>query len=73
MLRNPALKNYIGRLWQDFRTWLASDLADSGAQVHDAIPGLVNYAGQELDADPGIQRWIDEQILKAVPALVEEH
>jgi uncharacterized membrane-anchored protein YjiN (DUF445 family) len=41
--------------------------------VHGAILGLVNSIGQKLDADPAIQRWIDEQILKAVPALVEQH
>ena len=73
LIRNPALESYIGDLWRDFRAWLASDLADPGSQVHGAILGLVNSIGQKLDADPGIQRWIDEQILKAVPALVEQH
>jgi uncharacterized membrane-anchored protein YjiN (DUF445 family) len=29
--------------------------------------------GQQLGADPDIQQWIDEQILAAIPALVEEH
>ena len=73
LIRNPALESYIGDLWRDFRAWLASDLADPGSQVHGAILGLVNSIGQKLDADPGIQRWIDEQILKAVPAVVEQH
>lgn len=72
-IRNPALESYIGSLWQDFRAWLAGDLADPGSQVHGAILELVNSIGQKLDADPGIQRWIDEQILKALPALVEEN
>ena len=73
LLRNPALEGYIGGLWQDFRTWLASDLADPASRVHGAILGVVNSIGQKLDEDPGIQRWIDEQILKALPALVEEN
>jgi uncharacterized membrane-anchored protein YjiN (DUF445 family) len=73
LLRNPALESYIGGLWQEFRAWLAGDLADPGSRVHRAILGLVNSIGQKLDADPGIQRWIDEQILKALPALVEEN
>jgi uncharacterized membrane-anchored protein YjiN (DUF445 family) len=73
LLRNPALERYIGGLWQDFRAWLASDLADPGSRVHGAILGLVNSIGQKLDADPAIQRWIDEQILAALPALVEEN
>ena len=33
----------------------------------------MNSLGQKLDADPAIQRWVDEQILNAVPALVEEN
>ena len=73
LIRNPALESYIGELWREFRSWLAGDLADPGSQVHGAIQGLVNSIGQKLDADPAIQRWIDEQILKAVPALVEQH
>ena len=73
LLRNPALESYIGGLWQEFRAWLAGDLADPGSRVHGAILGLVNSIGQKLDADPEIQRWIDEQILKALPALVEEN
>ncbi len=71
LLRNPALEDYIGGLWRDFRAWLASDLADPASRVHGAILGLVNSIGQKLDEDPGIQRWIDEQILKGLPALVE--
>jgi len=73
LIRNPALENYIGGLWQDFRAWLTADLGDPASRTHDAILGLVNSIGQRLDEDPAIQRWIDEQILRAVPALVEEH
>ena len=73
LIRNPALESYIGGLWQDFRVWLGNDLADRGSRVQGAILDMVNSLGQKLDADPGIQRWIDEQILKALPALVEEN
>ena len=73
LVRNPALEAYIGGLWQDFRAWLAGDLAEPGSRVHGAILDLVLSIGQKLDEDPAIQRWIDEQILKALPALVEEN
>ena len=73
LLRNPALESYVGGLWQEFRAWLAGDLADPGSRVHGAILDLVNSIGHRLDEDPGIQRWIDEQILEALPALVAEH
>jgi uncharacterized membrane-anchored protein YjiN (DUF445 family) len=73
LLRNPALEGYMGELWREFRAWLAGDLADPASRVHGAILGLVNSFGQKLDADPAIQRWIDEQILKALPPLVENN
>ena len=73
LIRNPALESYIGGLWQDFRAWLTRDLADRESRVHGAILAMVDSFGKKLDADPGIQRWIDEQILKALPALVEEN
>lgn len=73
LIRNPALESYIGGLWQDFRAWLTRDLADRESRVHGAILAMVDSFGQKLDADPGIQRWIDEQILNALPALVEEN
>lgn len=73
LIRNPALENYIGSLWKDFRIWLTDDLADRGSRVHGTILEMVKSLGQKLDADPGMQRWIDEQILNALPALVEEN
>ena len=73
MLRNPALERYLDGLWREFRAWLAGDLANRDSQVHEAILELVRTIGRRLDADPAIQRWIDEQILKALPALVEDN
>jgi uncharacterized membrane-anchored protein YjiN (DUF445 family) len=65
-LDNPALGRYIGGLWEEFRTWLPAGMAER-------LPALIVRLGESLEADPAIQRWIDEQILAALPALVEEH
>jgi uncharacterized membrane-anchored protein YjiN (DUF445 family) len=37
------------------------------------LPGLIVELGEKLDADPAVRDWIDEQILSALPSLVEEH
>jgi uncharacterized membrane-anchored protein YjiN (DUF445 family) len=37
------------------------------------LPGMIVRLGEKLDVDPAIRQWIDEQILEAAPALVEEH
>ena len=65
-LQNPALAAYIGGLWQTFRAWLPGGMEQR-------LPAMIATLGQKLDAEPAIRQWIDEQILSALPALVEEH
>jgi uncharacterized membrane-anchored protein YjiN (DUF445 family) len=72
-LANPALAGYIGGLWEEFRAWLAADLERRPSAVHQKFAALVTALGGKIDADPAIQQWIDEQILTALPPLVEEH
>lgn len=72
-LQNPALARYIAELWVQFRDWLAADLARRPSVVHGNLVRILLSAGARIDADADIQRWIDEQILGAVPPLVEEH
>jgi len=72
-LESPALGRYIGGLWEEFRIWLSTDLNRRPSVVHDRMAGMLRSFAAKLDADPTIQQWIDEQILTAVPPLVEEH
>jgi len=72
-LENPALGRYVAGLWQEFRAWLEADLARRPSTVHDKVVGMVQDFGRRLEADAAIQQWLDEQILAAIPALVEEH
>ncbi|HEY1289138.1 MAG TPA: DUF445 domain-containing protein [Burkholderiales bacterium] len=65
-LDNPALAGYVGGLWDAFRAWLPGGMRGR-------LPGLIVELGEKLDADPAIRAWIDEQILSALPSLVEEH
>ena len=73
MIRNPALLGYVDSLWQEFRSWLGADLADANSRVHGALAGLVATLGENIDANPGLRSWIDEQILKSVPPLIEQN
>jgi uncharacterized membrane-anchored protein YjiN (DUF445 family) len=41
--------------------------------VRERARSVILDFGRQLDADPSIQQWIDEQILAAIPPLVEEH
>jgi uncharacterized membrane-anchored protein YjiN (DUF445 family) len=72
-LESPALGRYIGGLWSEFREWLAAEHDRRPASLHQRVTALLESLGRTLRADREIQQWIDEQILRAAPALVEEH
>jgi uncharacterized membrane-anchored protein YjiN (DUF445 family) len=73
VLESPALATYIGGLWQEFRGWLGEDLQSPASLTRQRIAAMVRAFGEQLEADREIRQWIDEQILKALPPLVEEH
>ena len=69
LLDSPALAEYVGGLWEQLRAWLQSEQS----AVENRSAGLIRHFGELLEADPAIQQWLDEQILTAIPPLVEEH
>jgi uncharacterized membrane-anchored protein YjiN (DUF445 family) len=73
LLESPALADYIGGLWQEFRGWLARDLEQRPSVAHERFAAMARAFGARLEADREIRQWIDEQILIAIPPLVEEH
>jgi uncharacterized membrane-anchored protein YjiN (DUF445 family) len=72
-LESPALGRYIGSLWSEFREWLAAEHDRRPASLHQRVTAMLESLGRTLRADREIQQWIDEQILRAAPALIEEH
>ena len=73
LLDNPALGDYIGGLWQEFRAWISADLNRTPSATHQRVAAMVRAFGARLEADREIRQWLDEQILTAIPPLVEEH
>jgi uncharacterized membrane-anchored protein YjiN (DUF445 family) len=72
-LASPALGRYVGGMWDELRAWLKGDLAADASTVRGNAARAVRALARSLEADPGMQRWIDERILAAAPPLVEEH
>ena len=72
-LDSPALTRYLGGLWDELRAWLIAEHDRRPASLHQRFTAMLEALGRTLRADREIQAWIDEQILKAAPALVEEH
>ena len=73
VLQSPALAGYVSGIWQQFRDWLGRDLQERNSATRERIAALVRAFGEQLEADREIRQWIDEQILKALPPLVQEH
>ncbi|HYG53681.1 MAG TPA: DUF445 domain-containing protein [Burkholderiales bacterium] len=73
LLASPALGDTVAHLWDRLRDWLAADLSDPASRVHATLAGMIGETARRMQADPDIERWVDEQILKAVPPLVEAH
>ena len=72
-LASPALARYVGGLWDELRAWLKSDLARDASAVRGRATRAVTALAQSLERDADMQRWIDERILAAAPALIAEH
>ena len=72
-LASPALAAYLGGLWDELRAWLAAEHDRRPASLHQRVTAMLEALGRTLRADREIQAWIDEQILKAAPPLIEEH
>jgi uncharacterized membrane-anchored protein YjiN (DUF445 family) len=68
IVASPALGEYVGGLWQEFRAWLSDP-----ALTRPRVAQMVRAFGERLDAEREIRQWLDEQILTAIPPLVEEH
>ena len=73
ILANPALGRYVEGLWADFRAWLAADLQQPRSAVRARMTEVVASFARKLEQDREVQRWLDEQILAALPPLVREH
>jgi uncharacterized membrane-anchored protein YjiN (DUF445 family) len=73
MAMNPALAGYVDSLWRQFRDWLARDLEDEKSTVHATIAGLAGSLGRRIDEDAELRGWIDAQLLRSIPPLVEEN
>jgi uncharacterized membrane-anchored protein YjiN (DUF445 family) len=72
-LDSPALGRYVAGLWEELRGWLGAEYDRGPASLHQRVTATLESLGHTLRADREIQAWIDEQILKAAPALVEEY
>ncbi|MGB7480114.1 MAG: DUF445 domain-containing protein [Burkholderiaceae bacterium] len=70
---DPRLSDYLNGLWQDLRQWLAADLERADSSVRARAAGAAHRLALTLREDGAMQQWINDRILQAAPALIEEY
>ena len=73
LLMHPELTGYVQDWWQQFVTWLHADLHRTDSTTRAKAMQLSKTFGRKLQQDAGMQAWINEQLAKAAPALIEEY
>lgn len=68
---NPALRDYVHQLWEDFKVWVKQDLNAPDSRVQAKVADVVMHAGRTLAADVAMQAWVNRTILGYVPALLD--
>jgi uncharacterized membrane-anchored protein YjiN (DUF445 family) len=73
MAEHPEVVKYFQGLWSDFKIWLDADLARDDSVIREKIVNMARSFGQSLAADRPMQSWINEQILRNAPPIIEEY
>jgi uncharacterized membrane-anchored protein YjiN (DUF445 family) len=70
---HPALGDYLHGLWRELLAWLHDDLARDDSSIRQRIVAMAGALGARLQADSGMRRWINEQIVDAAPRAIERY
>ena len=73
LLANPALGSYLVGLWSDIVQWMQVDLQREQSVLRTQVATATRVIGEKLQADAGIQAWINEQLLAVAPAWIERY
>jgi uncharacterized membrane-anchored protein YjiN (DUF445 family) len=73
LLANPALGTYLLGLWSDIVRWLQADLDREASVLRAQVSTAIRVVGEKLQADGGMQAWINEQLLAAAPKWIERY
>ncbi len=73
ILNRPELAAYLQGLWNQFRTWLSTDLERQDSTIAMQVAAETARIGEKLREDAPIQAWLNEQILAAARPVVEDN
>jgi len=73
LAEDPCVADYLNGLWRDLRQWLAADLRRPDSSVRARAAGAVHRLALTLRDDGAMRQWINDCILQAAPALIDEY
>ena len=73
LLDNPALGRYVHELWADLLDWLRADMAHEHSSIRRHISQAAQTLGERLAADGEIRGWINGELQRAAPQLIERY
>jgi uncharacterized membrane-anchored protein YjiN (DUF445 family) len=73
LLENEELQDYLYGLWEDLSDRLAADLDAEDSRTRKEIGEALARVAQELQADEGMQAWINEWLVDALVTVVDQN
>ena len=73
LLDNPAVANYVAQLWDELMQWLAQDLRESDSRLRANLSAAIAHLGERLKADTAVRAWLQAELLRAAPALIDRY
>lgn len=69
---DSALNDYLGELWQTWRTWLQADLRREDSAVHRHIVTAGEWVGKELARNPSLRASLNVHLREAAIRMAPE-
>jgi uncharacterized membrane-anchored protein YjiN (DUF445 family) len=73
LLANPALGRYVNALWAELLDWLRADLGRADSAIGQRIAQAAQTLGQRLAGDAELRAWINGELQRAAPPLIERY
>ncbi len=73
LLASPTLAAYLQGVWGSVVDWMRGDLDHPESRLRARAAEAIRLLGERLQADPGMQAWINEQLVAAAPRWIERY
>ena len=73
LLSSPTLATYLQGVWSSVVEWMRGDLDQPESKLRARAAEAIRLLGERLQADPGMQAWMNEQLVAAAPRWIEHY